>query len=327
MATGKFLVCKGKAGLGNRLLSVLGSILYAEMTSRQLYIDWSDQGYSKDRGNSFPHFFQWPELVDPAPIWTSKSIAPEIWKGHLAESVDELMARHETNENADMQAGVNSRYTADFLRVDQPEDVLVRWSYTDEMYFLRRHFKGNYSQLRMLEDEQILKNLVRDRLKLVPAIRRRIDEFRDANFSDVNIGLHIRYTDRKNSFDQYPVLVDKIMRKHPNATVFLATDNKTVEKTFRDRYARVAVTEKWSAEPGTPLHRTRACPDKFELGVEALVDMYLLGHCEYLVYNKTSTFGVFASLLSQAPKENVFETSPLKEEAKNLVRWLKRKLV
>jgi hypothetical protein len=118
------------------------------------------------------------------------------------------------------------------------------------------------------------------------------------------------------------------MRKHPTATIFLATDNQKVEAIFRDRYPRVAVTAKWFPDPGVPVHRTRECPDKLEAGIEALVDMYLLGQCDYLVYNKTSTFGVFAYLLSNAPREHIFETSPfLKTSAKGVVRWLRAKLV
>jgi hypothetical protein len=305
----KFLLTKGKAGLGNRLLAALGSIVYARVSGRQLYIDWSDRGYSKDRSNSFPRFFARPQLADPAAIWDSESVTPAIWRGHLRESVDELIAKLEPPE-AENAPSVSAKYTIDVARIDHSEDIAVRWAWTDELYRMRQHFRGAHAALRALSDEAVLRQVIRNDVALAPELQQRVDEFASRELSDVNIGLHIRYSDRKNSFDIYPMLVDRILARHPKATIFVATDNQDVEKQFRDRYPRVAVTKKWYPPPGVPLHRVPNCPDKFELGVEALTDLWLLGRCQYLVYNDTSTFGVMAHLLSSAPRGNVFETSP-----------------
>jgi hypothetical protein len=319
----RFLLVKGKAGLGNRLLAALGSIVYARVSGRQLYIDWSDRGYSKDRSNSFPRFFARPLLVDPAPIWSSESVTPPVWKSDLRESVDELIAKHEPPE-AENAPSVSSKYTIDAARLDYPEDVAVRWAWTDELYRMRQHFRGPHAVLRGLDDETLLRRTLRNEVELQPELRGRVDEFAARELGEVNIGLHIRYSDRKNSFEQYPLLVDRIVRRHPNATIFLATDNRDVEAQFRQRYQRVAVTQKWYPPPGVPLHRTPT-PDKLELGMEALVDLWLLGRCQYLVYNDTSTFGVMANLLSSAPRENVFETSPrLSSVVRRVKHWGKQ---
>jgi len=38
----KYLVLKGCAGLGNRLITLLKAIQYCKKTGRRLYVDWAD---------------------------------------------------------------------------------------------------------------------------------------------------------------------------------------------------------------------------------------------------------------------------------------------
>lgn len=317
----RYMLVKGKAGLGNRLLALLGSLVYARITSRQLYVDWSDRGYSKDRTNSFPHFFSRPQLADKATIWSAENVAPAVWRGHLDLSVDELMAKFEDDVEADGDPSTSRKYTIDPGRIDYDEDVVIRWAWTDELFRMQRHFPP---ELRGVATEALLRSLVREELELAPAVRARVDEFARKELGDVSIGLHIRASDRKNSWSMYPRIVDKLRRTWPNLTVFVATDNKDVENELRRRYPRVVSSQKWYAPAGVPLHRSRDCPDKLESGIEALVDMYLLGRCNYLVYNNTSTFGVFASLTSEAPPENIYETSPRLSKGIRLAQhWMK----
>lgn len=323
----KYLICKGKAGLGNRLLSAAGSLLYAQATGRTLYIDWSDKGYSQDRVNSWPRFFQRPamsESFDDA-VLAADSVAPALWRGHLRDSVDDLLLQNDDHER-DQDPRVAGRYTIDFSRADYPEDVLVRWSYTDEVFRIRPHLSGELGHLRALRDEDLLRTVMRDNLVLSAPLQQRVEDFRKERFGNTTIGLHIRYSDRKNSFEQYPVITDRILRQKPDAVIFLATDNQDVESYFRRRYRRVVTTKKWYPPAGTPLHRVRDCPDKTEMGASALVDMFLLSSCDYLVYNKTTTFGLCANLLSAAPADQRFETSPLRATAMQMLRWVRRKV-
>ena len=41
----RYLLVKGIAGLGNRILSVLNGILYARLSDRLLFVDWRDPDY------------------------------------------------------------------------------------------------------------------------------------------------------------------------------------------------------------------------------------------------------------------------------------------
>jgi hypothetical protein len=320
-AVEKVLLVKGKAGMGNRLLAVLGAILYARLTGRGLHVDWSDRAYSNDRSNSFPRLFARPTLVGGEPIFRSTSVAPEAWAAHLRLSVDELLARHGADD-ADHSADVRARFSIDQARADYTEDVLVRWAWTDEVFRLRPHLRGAFASLAACTDEALLRKIVREDVGLSEPIRQRVHEVQTREFSDVTIGMHIRHSDRRNKYQQYPAIIERIRRQYPRATLFLATDNASVEADLCRRYGRIVVTKKWYAPPGTPLHRGGVCPDKLELGIEALTDLWLLGRCDYLVYNSTSSFGLFASLLSSSPGAHLIDTAP---RVQTTLRWLKQR--
>jgi hypothetical protein len=320
----RYLLVKGKAGLGNRLLCTLTSILYADLTGRKLYIDWTDEHfYGLNGKNGFTQLFDAPRVVEPGPIWDSDSVTPAAWRGNLRRSVNKLIDERETDrKDPENCPQIAAKYTINLGCLDYSERVAVRWAWNDELWRLRPHLKGAHAAWAELCDEDILRKLAQ-RLVFAPIVLGRAEEFREREFGQVTIGMHIRYTDRKNSYAKYDGIASRIMREHPTASVFLATDNKAVEDDLRSRYRHLITTPKWYAPPGTPLHRTRECPDALERGVEALIEMYLLSRCDYLIYDCTSTYGVMARLFSQAQPENVWNTTP---KFVNGLRRLKHKI-
>ena len=78
MDENKYLLVKGLAGLGNRMLAALTGILYARMSSRRLIVDWRDPTFSKDGSNAFPVLFKCPlnGPVDEIPV-------TEIGRAHV----------------------------------------------------------------------------------------------------------------------------------------------------------------------------------------------------------------------------------------------------
>jgi hypothetical protein len=248
--------------------------------------------------------------------------------GQLELSVDELMQKYESDVEADCKPRIRAKYSIDQARTDYPEDVLVRWAWSDELYRLRPHLGGPFPHLQRLSDEDLARRLARDELVLAEPIRKRVDAIWAREARGVTIGMHVRHTDRKNRYDHYPILVDEVRRQNPRATLFLATDSTAVEAAFRGRYDRVVVTDKWHPPAGMPLHRTRGCPDKVQIGIEALVDLWLLSRCEYLIYNSTSSFGLFAALLSSSSPENLIDTAPRTQVGvRRLKQWVKEFLV
>ncbi len=79
----KYLLVKGKAGLGSRIESLLTFILYAKLSGRRLYVDWSDPTYSNDVSNAFHSFFQRPLVNLNNEIPATDSVSPDIWRGRL----------------------------------------------------------------------------------------------------------------------------------------------------------------------------------------------------------------------------------------------------
>lgn len=322
----KYLVLKGKAGMGNRLLVLLEGILYSEMTSRKLVVDWSDRAYSGDRSNSFPRLLDSPASLEIDAVAAADSVYPPAWKGHLDQSVDEMLRVYEPdNDDADEIGAIVAKYTIDPSVADYQEDVVVRWAFVHELYKMKRHAQGKFEYLRHLADDVILRKVIREALVPCAEVRERVDDLRSKHFGDKAIGLHIRHTDRKNSFEGYEKFVDRFLRRNPKGAVFLATDNIDVETYFKQRYPHVVAAEKWYPEPGQPIHRNLDNPDKLASAREALIDMYLLSKCDFLVYNGTSSFGLFARLLSDIPSSESVDLAPfsMKRQMKQAMLWLR----
>jgi hypothetical protein len=142
MNENKYLLVKGRAGLGNRMLSALTGILYARLSGRRLIIDWSDYTYSDDGSNVFPRFFQCP-LYDPTDeIPDTDSVSPGIWRGNLNESAIDLSNRYSNDRGSE----VWRKFSIDLKRLDYREDVVVMWAYTQQIDLLRSHFTGAFEE-------------------------------------------------------------------------------------------------------------------------------------------------------------------------------------
>jgi hypothetical protein len=326
----KIILVKGKAGLGNRLLAVLSALLYADMTKRRVIIDWRDRAYAKPGENAFEKLFASPATGDPSAYESVTSVAPVSWRGRLHHTVDEVLGQ---DFPKDVEVDNNRRkmaaYTSSLRKLDYDEDVLVRWAWTHELADLRPRFGWSGRRYAIQSDNQILRGVVKEHLRPSTELARRVNEFAKANFVDEMIGLHVRYSDRKNPFKHFRVYVDRFLERHPQGRVFLATDNSEVEEYFKGIFPnKVSSAPKWMPPPGQPIHRTRSADrDPSEGALEALTDMYLLGRCQRLVVNTTSTFGHCAVLLSDAGWRDVINTAPrLRTEARRAISWVQARL-
>jgi hypothetical protein len=323
----QYIFIKGKAGLGNRILVLLDSLVYAKLSGRKPIIDWRDGAYAQYGINAFPLLFSEPSVDSFQHLTSIESVAPEVWKGHLQTSVDKLFQeKYPFNDEMDTVRRVARRYTISSKKISYSETVVVRWGWTHELYNLRRFFSGPYKKYFTLTDNEILRSVLKERLRPVDEIQTCVKAFRDRYFGDNTIGLHIRYTDRKNSFDGYYKYVDKFLNEYPFGVVFISTDNIDVETCFKLRYPRVVASEKWYPPSGMPIHRNRHPErDMLQNAREALVELYLLGSCNSLIFNSTSTFGCIASLISDAQNTNLVDLAPL--NFKRYIRYLYRMLL
>lgn len=141
-------------------------------------------------------------------------------------------------------------------------------------------------------------------LEPIPAIRSRIDAFRRAHFAPQMIGVHLRLGDRNGTNTHATALIKKaldavaaITAEHPAAQIFLSSDDGApfpdgrptvhfdVAGKFRTQFgSRVTVTEPRSTQRW-----------KSEAIEDAMVDLYLLRACDFLIGTNQSSFSMLAS--------------------------------
>jgi hypothetical protein len=319
----KLLVVKGKAGFGNRILSVLTAIIYARLTHRTLLVDWCDFTYSQDGSNSFHRLFESPQIDSVAEIPDTESVYPEIWKGRLRKSANDLMDEFDPDQHSNPR--IYQKYSPDFRRLDYPEQVLVMWCFTHHLAALRKHFQGRLDELVGMTDDEILRKLLHESLRPRAIVAERVDDFRSKNFGSKVIGVHIRFMDRKTSIATAHRALRRLRSSYPDTQIFLATDSADAQTEFRKEYGTIIRTEKWFPVSGASMHQNLECEDRFHNGVQALIDMYLLASCNYLIYPGSSTFSNIARLISEISADNVVDTERynLKVRLKRVVRsWI-----
>ncbi len=125
----RVLIVKGKAGLGNRLLSVLGGILYCQLYDRLLCVDWSDGTYAPKGEDAFPMVFRCDFPTVPlSSVVTESDVHPSLWMNNLSRSVTDMIDEFHP-EYWDDETAVFSKYSICFRNACPPNKVVVRWSY------------------------------------------------------------------------------------------------------------------------------------------------------------------------------------------------------
>lgn len=299
----KFLLVKGRSGLGNRMLSALTGILYARLTDRRLLVDWSDPLYSDDGSNAFHRFFQCSLYGPTDDIPATDSVHPSIWRGRLHESSTIMQGRYGPHTSPESWRQLSS---IDLTKLDYQEDVVVMWTSTEQVGLLRHHLAAQFKECEGATKGAILTKLLQEDLILQPEIRERVAHFRDKNFGTATIGVHVRYSDHRVHLWAILKKLNALLKDRPNLKIFLSTDNIAVKEMFEQSYPCVITTPHWYPPPGLSLTKTLTRPNRAEQGIEALVDLYLLAECKYIIIDTSSSFSYVASHLTRAPRSHIF---------------------
>jgi hypothetical protein len=301
----KFLLVKGRAGLGNRMLGALTGILYARLTRRRLAVDWRDELYSSDGSNVFGRYFRCAEAGSLDEIPNTDSVTPAIWRGRLDDSVTAL--EQHAAHLGDVE--FRRRSSVDLMRLDHEEQVAVMWLTLSQVLVLTSRHTHAFDALGGQPAYELLRRSLRDDLVLQSEIRERVDEFERSEFGETTIGVHVRFSDRRVDLETIRRRLAAVVRREPAARIFLSTDNAEVKALFEQAYPRVVTAPHWYPPAGTPAHRHRDCPDRSRNGVDALVDLNLLADCDYLIGDTTSSFARVAVLLSRAPSARITDVN------------------
>lgn len=296
---------KAKGGMGNRMLCALTGILYGQITSRKTIVDWRDAAYSNDNSNTFSRFFNCPYVYPETILPGNAVVRPDVWANNLDKSMSEMISRFDPKKHSSLR--IHRKYSVDIREKDFEEDILVFWNYSHHIPALMRHLRYSNHGFAGLSERQIIRKAIKEFLPLSQTIKQRIDEIKKDHWYRPVIGVHVRYTDRKARLKPYERVLQRFIERAKPPQIFLATDSKDIEQQYRENYDDVFSTPKWFPENSQTMHQNPGCPDKIANGIEALVDMYLLADCDYLIYPGHSTFSWISAVLSDAPRQNVVD--------------------
>jgi hypothetical protein len=311
----RYLIIKAKGGFGNRMLSAVGGLVYADLSGRTAIIDWRDGSYAPRGVNSYPLVFQSPNDLDPAMFDRETSVVPAVWRGRLDSQPITLISEAAEWRHSDPFFYRGS--CVDLRRLDRTTPVAVYWSYVPKLARMRhvmavdRRFAGRRQQDVFKE---YLARWFRPNLRVLEAVDQLIVPERGPV-----IGVHIRYTDRKTPLDRFEREITLALAQMPDASIFLATDNGEVEAMFREKFPRVFTMAKWFPPEGGRIHHNHAAPDMVREAENALIDMWALSRCHRLIYSSHSTFSVTSALLGDLPPGAMIDV-----DARNLVVQIKR---
>lgn len=314
MANEKYLVLKGCAGLGNRLMTICNAIEYCKNTNRKLVIDWSDGIFAEKGVNIFPRFFKINNFPGLASLDEVKnnienlSFYPAVFKRNIESGgYDHFIHAYHPfflkipdsflfNERLKMLRGfwldrskvlptsafdffkevfnLNNLPFGHDLSVERKEDVLVYFDFTPNE----------------------LRNTFLKHISLQENIEKKVNAYaEDKKLGKNTVGVHVRSTDKqpKKTLD---ALFEKVKRLNlKDQQIFLATDSKLVSEHIKKAFSSVIEYPKLMPDiKEGGMHLWAKYNDQLEHGErmleESIMDMWLLSKCEYLLYQGNSTF-------------------------------------
>jgi len=314
-------VIKTKGGMGNRMLCAASGILWAKAVGRSPFVDWRDEAYSRNRENSFFHFFDNPAALRDPPA-DEHEIVPPVWQGHLDKSVSEMLHTYDPDKHSSLT--IHKKYSIDPTRADYSQPTAVFWYYMGRFEAIARLARDRLPGYANLSVEAISRKALREELRLTQTLRAQIDAFHSEHFTGPTVGVHVRYSDRTTDLGKLEAAARAQLARLPGAAIFLATDNRRVEDDYHAKFDRVITTPKWFPPEGATMHQNTDCADPIANGTEALLDMYLLARCDALVYASRSTFSEISRLVSDIPADRVTDVD--RRDPKMLAKKLARRL-
>lgn len=304
--------------MGNRIFAFLGAAAYARLSGRRLFIDWRDGMYAHEGTNAFDAFFESPAVTPLFELPDSLSVAPTLWVGRLSQPLYHVWKRDEKKEGRRFSDSDKCRYRISLSNLSYPEDTAVRFSYEFPWKELAENSSAFPPEWPKDDVVALARQLLREYLVPRPAISTRVDEFVRRNFLGKKvISLHIRHTDNIRRFrsllfrlrmNRYCRRLDALLAENPGSAVFLSTDDPRVLAHFQMHYKNILSTEKFYPDiAGKPIHFSRDTDDRSLMGMEALIDMYLLSHSDYLIRTAKSSFSTLSIFLAEKGRIKAFD--------------------
>jgi len=315
----KLLLIKAKGGLGNRILSAVCGLTFADLTGRTPVIDWRDGSYANLGENAYPLLFETPiSLTCDARDNDLRTPSPAIWKGHIGLTPQAMIDLHFPQSHASPL--IYRKLCTDLSRINTPEETAIFWCYLPKFTRLRRHLR-RHAEFANQPVHQIIQNYLTEYFTPNARVRERIAAAL-AQMPRPIIGVHIRYTDRKVPLDKVRSALQRQLEAHPTASIFLATDNAHIQAEMAAEFKNIFHTPKYLDAEGKRLHSPDTTFDKVLEAENALVDIWLLSQCDHLIHSRHSTFSELSSILGglSGPRRDDVDRSNPYVLAKRLIQ-------
>ena len=294
----KYLIIKGCAGLGNRLVTLFSAIKYCEKNNRIVVIDWRDGQFDKKGIDAFKKCFDISHVIvddiENIKDYSRLTHTSELFHNHQQEGVYDLYL--------DKQSAFWMSLPAKLFVSENLKKLRRRW---------QPILKGNYynslnfgNDLNDNHKEQVLYYVdslpfidyseLPNYIQLKPFLEKEVNQFSDDHNITNAIGVHIRHTDKRPTAE-----VNKVIRhvklNHSNTPVYLSTDSTEVEELFLDEISGTILCPKIKPKlNGEGLHQWALYNNqedlKYSLYKESVIELFLLSKCKYLYYQGNSTF-------------------------------------
>ena len=318
----KYLIIKGCAGLGNRLMTICAAIEYCKKTNRILFVDWTDGQFGEAGVNAFNDFFEiknFPVILNLEEIINFDKLTtyPEIWGTQPLKNIYDIYIQEGNNYFQKLpnkllfgrlkmlpaywkymgESNEKAKYEMidSFKALFRKNDLLFGGDLSlgiNEDVIFYADFRPNYSDKTFLR-YIFLKESIQHKVNDI-ALKWRLD--------DNTIGVNVRSTDKK-PLNSIEFLFEKIdnMPLH-NPTVYLATDNKKILERFKIKYTRLVFYERFLPDVTTEgIHQWSLYQNKPKYAKQILYDsimqLWLLSKCQYVFYQGNSSFSILAKML------------------------------
>lgn len=332
----KYIIVKGIAGLGNRLITLTTAISYAKQTNRQIIVDWTEGQFAKRGQNAFFKCFDLRNIAHLECIYqieniTELSVYPNAWKNSLhtdgyifvfkrykfpflSRQIKKLRLKGEiTKLNGFWKLryvernnlGNKAGFTSDNSVLTFKD--IVKGIFSSKGFPHGRNFTVKRKEdIVVYMDYQPEKVIIDDfinHIALKPHMLSIIEEYTNRlNLNTNAVGVHVRYTDKMPP-KNISIIIDKIKAlKINDPLIFLATDNSEVFSFFKKHFSNLfSFGENMPKPPNKNkgIHHIFNEEISFELFQQSIIDMWLLSRCDYLFYQGNSSFSLISSYLHQ----------------------------
>ncbi|NLZ74161.1 MAG: hypothetical protein GX905_10190 [Bacteroidales bacterium] len=325
----KYLVLKGCAGLGNRLITLTNAIQYATSSNRVLLVDWADGMFRKKGENVFYDYFDIKGVthiksINEIETFIPKTCYPRIWGQNPKASVYDLYEPNHANFLLKFfPSKLHGRLALPhgYWQLKQKSSSTINRDWLTIKAFFNRNnipYGGKYSN-QMKEDVVFFADYIppfsgkflKKHIEPVSEIQREINNLANEWKLYTNtIGVHVRMTDKQPS-NSLQYLKEKISHLNlENYQIFLATDNIEAEEFFQSNFKNIVFTKKWRPNGearNKGIHQYASRNEDYEMAErqlrESIIDMWLLSKCEYLIWQENSSFSRVSAVLKNEPSK------------------------